>query len=166
MISIVAASLARDAFVWFGIPAIVYGSVLAAGTWLLARRINRAQALTFGAPSIGAVFAIATALALFVAIGADLAEGRDPNNPDFVSWGRIILVTIYAAIVIIAAIAAHLLSNRPGGGGVKVASATVVAAFLFVAISAPFSAYMNACHIGNPILINSQANCGDVPAAP
>jgi hypothetical protein len=164
--STLVASLARDAFVWLGIPALVYGSVLAAGTWILWRRASRAQALAFGAPSIGAVIAIAIALSLFVAIGTGVADGTDPNGPTFVSWGRIVLVGLYTVIVIAAAVAAHFLSVRPGGGGVKVASVTVVAAFLFVAVSAPFSAYMNACHIGNAILINSETNCGDVPDAP
>ncbi len=166
MIGALVASLARDAFVWLGIPALVYGGILTGGAWLLARRESRAQALAFGAPSVGAVVTVALALSLFVAIGAGIAEGTDPNGPGFVGWGRTVLVGLYAAIMVVAAIAAHFLSIRPGGGGVKIASVAVVAAFLFVAISAPFSAYMNACHIGNAILVNSESNCGDMPARP
>ena len=154
-----AASLSRDAVVWIGIPTLTYGTVLAWGWWVLSRRSNPAQGAAFGVPSLGAVLLLALALSLFAAIGTGVAEGRDPNADSFVGWGRIILVGLYAAVVVLAAATARLLARRPGAGGVKVASAAIVAVFVFLVISAPFSAVVNACHIGNAILINAQLNC-------
>lgn len=155
-----AASLSRDTIVWIGIPTIVYGSVLSAGWWVLSRRAGKAQGRAFGLPSLGAVVLIAVALSLFAAIGTGVAEGRDPNADSFVGWGRIILVGLYAAVVLVAVLSARLLARRPGAGGVKIVTAAVMATFAFVVISAPFSAYVNACHVGNAILINAQVNCG------
>ena len=155
----IAASVSRDIIVWIGIPTFVYGLVLAAGWWLLSRRSNRAQGAAFGVPALGAVLLIALALSLFAAIGTDVAEGRDPNADSFVGWGRMILAGLYVLVVVIAALTARMLARRPGAGGVKVASAAIVAVFGFVVISAPFSAVVNACHVGNPILINAQVNC-------
>lgn len=155
-----AASLSRDVVVWLGIPSLVYGGVLAAGWWVLSRRASPAQGAAFGVPTLGAVFLLAIALSLFAAIGTGVAEGRDPNADSFVGWGRIILVGLYAAVVTLAALTARVLARRPGAGGVKTVSAAVVAVFVFVVISAPFSSVVNACHIGNAILINAQLNCG------
>jgi hypothetical protein len=157
-----AASLSRDAIVWIGIPTLVYGAVLVFGWWVLSRRMNPAQGRAFGLPSLGAVVLLGLALSLFAAIGTDVAEGRDPNADSFVGWGRIILVGLYAAVVVTAALTARFLARRPGAGSVKIASAAVVATFAFVILSAPFSAYVNACHIGNAILINAQVNCGQL----
>ncbi|MGI9657912.1 MAG: hypothetical protein ACR2OD_03305 [Gaiellaceae bacterium] len=155
----IAASVSRDIIVWIGIPTLVYGAVLAGGWWILSRRSNRAQGAAFGAPALGAVLLIALALSLFAAIGTDVAEGRNPNADSFVGWGRMILVGLYGLVVVVAALTARALARRPGAGGVKVASAAIVAVFVFVVISAPFSAVVNACHVGNPILINAQVNC-------
>ena len=162
----VVAAFARDAFVWLGIPALVYGTILGLATWILSLRASRAQALTFGLPSIGTVLLLSLSLSLFAAIGVEVAEGRNPNSDTFVGWARLVLVSLYMAPMLLAAVVAHFLSKRPGGGGVKIASVAVMAAFLFVAISAPFSSYVNACHIGNSILVNSQSNCEDLPIPP
>ena len=161
-----AASLSRDIVVWLVAPALVYGGVLAFGWWILSRRSNPAQGVAFGMPTLGAVFLLTLALALFAVVGTDVAEGRDPNADSFVGWGRIILAGLYAAVVVLAALSARLLARRPGAGGVKVASAAVVAVFVFVVISAPFSSVVNACHIGNAILINAQVNCKQPAAEP
>ena len=154
-----AASVSRDIIVWIGIPTLAYAVVLAGGWWLLARRSNRAQGAAFAIPALGAVLLLALALSLFAAIGTGAAEGRDPNADSFVGRGRMILVGLYAAAVLFAALTSRILARRPAAGGVKIASASIVAVFVFVVISAPFSAVVNACHIGNAILINAQVNC-------
>ena len=161
-----AASVSRDTIVWIGIPTLVYAAVLACGWWVLSRRASRAQARAFCVPSLGGVILLGLALSLFAAIGAGVAEGRDPNADSFVGWGRIILVGLYALVVLLAALSARILARRPGGGGVKIVSAAVVATFVFVVLSAPFSSYVNACHIGNAILINAQVNCGEAGEEP
>ena len=161
-----AASFTRDAVVWIGIPTLAYSSVLGWGWWVLSRRMGRAQGAAFGVPTLGAVVLLALALSLFAAIGTGVAEGRDPNSDSFVGWGRIILVGLYALVVVLAALSARVLARRPGAGGVKVASAAIVAVFVFVVISAPFSSVVNACHIGNAILINAQLNCDQAPDEP
>lgn len=155
----IAASLARDTFVLLGVPALVYAGVVAAGAWAVGRRIGRARGTSFGLPAVGGVLLTAAALSAFAGFGSLVADGGDPTTDAFVGWGRIVLVFIYAGVVIGSALTARSLARRVGASAGRYAAIAAVTVFFFVWISAPFASIVNACHVGDAILINTTVNC-------
>lgn len=155
-----ARSLALDAFLWLGIPTLVYGGVLALGSLAVGRRIGRGPALAFGLPAVLGVTLIGLALGLFAAIGAELvAGGDDPTSDAFVGWGRFVLVGVYLLSVVVAMVLSRVVALRARVSVARYVAAVATAVFFFVIVSAPFSSYVNACHVGDSILINADVTC-------
>ncbi|MEZ5099139.1 MAG: hypothetical protein R3C15_04925 [Thermoleophilia bacterium] len=155
-----ARSLGLDAFMWLGIPTLVYGGVLALGALAVGRRLGRGSALAFGLPSVLGVALIGLALALFAAIGAELvAGGDDPTSDAFVGWGRFVLVGAYVLSVALAMLLGRIVALRAHVSVARYVAAVATAVFFFVIVSAPFSSYVNACHVGDSILITADVSC-------
>ena len=153
-------SLIADVLLFVGLPALVYGALIAIGVWVVGRRLGCGMALAVGVPALLGVLLIALALGLFAGIGGVIVGGGEvPVEDGFVGWGRLVLTGLYALAIGISAIIGRRIAARVGMNRARVTAAVVAATFFFVVISAPFSSIVNACHVGHAVLVAADVQC-------
>ena len=153
-------SLIADVLLLVGLPALVYGGLIALGVWVVGRRIGRRTALAVGVPVLLGIALNALALGLFAGIGAEIVAGREvPVEDGLVGWGRLVLVGLYALAICGSALVGRRIASRVGINRARATAAIAAATFFFVIISAPFSSIVNACHVGHAVLVAADVQC-------